>query len=256
MVAMSRPAPRLFVDSPLAPGARIELDGNPAHYLVHVLRLPPGAEVRLFNGTDGEWSAQIETAGKRACVLVVKARTRAQSAPPALTLAFAPLKKSAMDFLIAKATELGATSLRPIVTERTENQRLNLERLAQQAREAAEQCERLDVPDISPPVALTQFLAGWPATQPLWCGDESGAGEPFAQALHGAAAALDAPLGPHGILIGPEGGFTPGELARLAGLAFVRRIDLGPRILRAETAVLAALCCWQALLGDWRRARQ
>jgi 16S rRNA (uracil1498-N3)-methyltransferase len=250
---MTRPAPRLKVDAPLDTGAEIALEKAQAHYLLHVLRLGAGAEVRLFNGRDGEWRAVIEAAGKRGATLRAEASIRPQAAPPPLVLAFAPLKKDAMDFLVAKATELGATELRPVLTERTETRRINIERIHAQLTEAAEQCERLEVPTIAEPVALAEFLAHWPAESPLWCGDETGGGEPFAAAL--GSLARDAG-NPHGILIGPEGGFTEGELARLAGLAFVRRIDLGPRILRAETAALAALACWLALSGDPRRLNQ
>jgi 16S rRNA (uracil1498-N3)-methyltransferase len=249
---MSRPAPRLYVTAPLHAGAEIALEKAQAHYLSNVLRLGAGAEVRLFNGRDGEWRTVIADAGKRGATLSAEAMIRPQAAPATLVLAFAPLKKDAMDFLVAKATELGATELRPILTERTETRRVNLERIGAQLIEAAEQCERLDVPTVSEPEPLAGFLAGWAADRPLWCGDETGRGQPFAAALQ----EFRGPEGPHGILIGPEGGFTEGELARLAGLAFARRIDLGPRILRADTAALAALAYWQALLGDPHRLNQ
>jgi len=247
---MSRPAPRLFVEDPLSAGAEVRLEAGPAHYLAQVLRLKPGADVRLFNGRDGEWRAALTEAAKRACALSVETQTRDQQTPPPLTLAFAPLKKSPMDFLIQKATELGATALQPVLTERTETQRLNTERIGAQLREAAEQCERLDIPEIAAPVKLPAFLKSWPASGVVWAGDETGGGLPLA------AHAEDAPnpaRHPHAILIGPEGGFTAGELASLDGLTFVRRIHLGPRILRAETAALAALTCWQGLFGDWPR---
>lgn len=248
---MSRPAPRLHIDRDLAAGKTLTLDGNPAHYLLHVLRLKPGASVKLFNGRDGEWACRVATAGRKTCDLEIGERTRAPEPPPPLILAFAPLKKTAMDFLIQKATELGVGHFQPVITERTETARLNRERLATQAREAAEQCERITVPEIAKPLAFDAFLAQWPADQPLWCGDETGRGELFADALQ--RAEQPSPGQSHGLLIGPEGGFTPSELASLDGLAFVSRVDLGPRILRAETAALAALTCWQALLGDWRR---
>jgi len=247
---MSRPAPRLFVEDALESGAEIRLDAGPAHYLAQVLRLKPGAEVRLFNGRDGEWRATLTEAVKRACTLAVEARTRDQQGPPPLTLAFAPLKKSPMDFLIAKAVELGATALQPIITERTETQRLNAERVQAQVREAAEQCERLDLPTLAEPMKFAAFLKAWPEDGTLWAADETGGGAPFAAY---AADAPDPAAHAHAILIGPEGGFTAQELASLDGLTFVRRIHLGPRILRAETAALAALTCWQGLFGDWPR---
>ena len=249
---MSRPAPRLYVTAPLHAGAEIALEKAQAHYLTNVLRLGAGAEVRLFNGRDGEWRTVIADAGKRGATLSAEVLIRPQAAPAPLVLAFAPLKKDAMDFLVAKATELGVTELRPILTERTEARRVNLERIGAQLVQAAEQCERLEVPSVSEPEPLADFLAGWAAERPLWCGDETGRGQPFAAALQ----EFRGPEGAHGILIGPEGGFTEGELARLAGLAFARRIDLGPRILRADTAALAALACWQALLGDPHRLNQ
>jgi len=246
---MSRPPPRLFVESDLREDLSVQLDAKAAHYLVNVLRLGTGDAVMLFNGRDGEWLADITEASRKACTLAPHRQTRPQEPLSPLTLAFAPLKKSAMDFLVEKATELGVGRLAPVITERTETARINLERVAAQAREAAEQCERTSVPEIADMRPLGGFLADWPAEQPLWVGDETGGGRAFADALGSATGTPSQ----HGILIGPEGGFTPKELATLAALPFVNRIDLGPRILRAETAALASITCWQALLGDWQR---
>ncbi len=246
---MSRPPPRLFVESDLREDLSVELDAKAAHYLVNVLRLGAGEPVLLFNGRDGEWLAEITAASRKACTLAPSRQSRPQDPPSPLTLAFAPLKKSAMDFLVEKATELGVGRLAPVITERTEATRVNADRIVAQAREAAEQCERTSVPEIAVARPLSVFLAGWPADRPLWVGDETGGGRAFAEAL--GARAGDGLQ--HGILIGPEGGFTPKELATLAALPFVNLIDLGPRILRAETAALASITCWQALLGDWQR---
>jgi 16S rRNA (uracil1498-N3)-methyltransferase len=245
---MSRPPPRLYVESDLRESQGVELDAKAAHYLVNVLRLGTGDKVALFNGRDGEWLARIAAASRKACTLTPNRQTRPQEPASPLTLAFAPLKKSAMDFLVEKATELGVGRLAPVITDRTEAARVNGERIAAQAREAAEQCERTNVPEIAAAQPLTAFLADWPADQPLWVADETGGGRAFADALGSPAAASPR----HGILIGPEGGFTPKELATLAALPFVNLIDLGPRILRAETAALASITCWQALLGDWQ----
>jgi 16S rRNA (uracil1498-N3)-methyltransferase len=255
MEIMSRPLPRLFVETPLSATEEVTLEGNPAHYLGHVLRLKAGADVLLFNGRDGEWRTEIIDVGRKACTLRPTSQTRSQNVSPKLTLAFAPLKKAPMDFLMEKATELGVGILQPVITERTETARLKPERLVAQVREAAEQCERLTVPEIQPVLRLADFVAAWPVSQPLWMGDETGGGVAFAEALKDSA--IPSPVASlHGILIGPEGGFTPRELETLGALAFVKRIDLGPRILRAETAALASLTCWQALLGDWRRLNQ
>jgi 16S rRNA (uracil1498-N3)-methyltransferase len=252
MLIMSRPPPRLYVDTRLRASEVIILESNHAHYLGHVLRLKAGADVLLFNGQDGEWRTEIIDVGRKACTLRPTSQSRPQDESPKLMLAFAPLKKLPMDFLVEKATELGVGILQPVITERTETSRLKSERLAAQAREAAEQCERLTVPEVMPVLRLADFVAAWPASQPLWMGDETGGGVAFADALKDHA--IPSPTAtPHGILIGPEGGFTPRELETLDALAFVKRIDLGPRILRAETAALASLTCWQALLGDWHR---
>jgi len=245
---MSRPPPRLYVESDLRESQGVELDAKAAHYLVNVLRLGAGDKVALFNGRDGEWLAEIAAAGRKACTLTPGRQTRPQDPASPLTLAFAPLKKSAMDFLVEKATELGVGNLAPVITERTETGRVNGERIQAQAREAAEQCGRTALPEIAAARPLAAFLADWPTDQPLWVGDETGGGQAFADALRSSTGASPR----HGILIGPEGGFTPKELATLAALPFVNRIDLGPRILRAETAALASITCWQALLGDWQ----
>ena len=249
---MSRPSPRLLVETPLTRGQSLLLSGKKAHYLNHVLRLGLGANVLIFNGRDGEWLAQIKKKNKKNCTLDLLQKTQKQTVAVNLVLAFAPLKKSALDFLIQKATELGIGTLQPLLTERTGSDHVNIKRLVAQASEASEQCGRLETPTILQPVSLEKFLNSWPNDRPLWTGDESGAGRNIVAAFNDWVVKAGLADG-HGILIGPEGGFTPNELATLGSMPFVTLIDLGPRILRAETAALAALTCWQALLGDWCR---
>lgn len=241
---------RLFVEQPLAAGATFGLSADQAHYLRHVLRLEAGAVVALFNGRDGEWRAVLDSATKRGATVIVGDQTRAQAGEPDLWLAFAPIKRARIDFLIEKATELGVAALLPVFTRHTAVERVNLDRLRAHAIEAAEQTERLSVPTLHEPQTLAALLAGWPAPRRLLMCDEAGSGAPIAQAL----AALDAPAreAPWAILIGPEGGFAADELATLRGLNYVTPVSLGPRILRADTAAIAALSCWQAELGDWR----
>jgi 16S rRNA (uracil1498-N3)-methyltransferase len=246
------PRARLHVEAPLAAGAAVALGEGQAHYLRAVLRLGAGAAVALFNGRDGEWQAVIESLGKRSAGLLCRTQTRPQRPEPDLWLLFAPIKRARIDFLVEKATELGVARLQPVITRRTMAARLNPARLRAHAVEAAEQCERLTVPDLAEPLPLARCLAAWPAGRRLLLAAEAGPAEPIAAAL---AAAAAAPAGAGwAVLVGPEGGFDPGELDDLHKLPFVSAIGLGPRILRAETAALAALACWQAVLGDGRDA--
>lgn len=225
--------PRLFVSDDLGPGTSISLDRDPSHYLLSVLRRRAGDRVRLFNGRDGEWIAALETKGKRDASLVVESLLHPQTASPAcIHLVFAPLRKDRMDFLIEKAVELGAGAFHPVLTERTENRSPNAVRLHRQIIEAAEQCERLDVPILHETVALSDFLETKKAQFPLLACLERG----------------DHPLLPirHeekdiGVLIGPEGGWTERERALILRYPVVRPVSLGPRILRAETAAIYAL---------------
>ncbi|MGE4217896.1 MAG: 16S rRNA (uracil(1498)-N(3))-methyltransferase [Alphaproteobacteria bacterium] len=237
---------RLHVTAALAAGGTMELGREQAHYLRNVLRLGPGAAVALFNGRDGEWRARVQEGGKGRAVLAVEAQTRPQDAPPDLWLAFAPIKRARLDFLVEKAVELGVARLMPVITRHTDVSRVNLDRLVANATEAAEQCERMTLPVVDAPVPLERLLAGWPADRRLLVCAEAGAAAPVATVLSDTGAGNS-----YGMLIGPEGGFAMGELDALRKLAFVTPISLGPRILRAETAALAALACWQALLGDW-----
>jgi 16S rRNA (uracil1498-N3)-methyltransferase len=248
--------PRLFIEADLASGAKVSPGADQAHYLTRVMRLSIGAKVRLFNGRDGEFETEIVAACKSGVSLIVGAAVRAQRSPTDLWLLFAPLKKVRTDFLIEKATELGAAELWPVFTTRTDADVVRTDRLARIAVEAAEQTERLDVPRVRVGMALTKALAGWDEARPLFYADESGdeGGRPW-----GGEAGRAAPMGDvvrraasvrGAILIGPEGGFTREERAFLRSHAYVHPVGLGPRILRAETAAIAALTIWQSVAGD------
>jgi 16S rRNA (uracil1498-N3)-methyltransferase len=241
---------RLFVEADLSPGVEAPLGEGQVHYLRHVMRREAGARLLLFNGRDGEWTATLSLRGKKAAVANVGARTRTQTAEPDLWLCFAPIKRVRIDFIAEKATELGIAVLQPVLTQHTAVERVNLERLRANAIEAAEQTERLTVPDVRTPIELGRLLDTWPTGRRLLMCDETGGGPPIAEAL----AALDqkARVAPWAIVIGPEGGFAEAELAALRRMKDVTSVGLGPRILRADTAALAALACWQAMLGDWR----
>jgi len=244
-----RREPRLAVEARLAPGSPVELSAGHAHHLRSVLRLGPGAAVAAFNAADGEWLCRIAEFGKNRARLTVERRLRPAEPEPDLWLLFAPIKRARLEWLVEKATELGVSALLPVWTARTQVERLNLERLRAHAVAAAEQSERLSVPELRSPEALDRVLAVWPIERCLVVCDESGAGEPIWRA----AARL--PAGPVALLVGPEGGFDQTELDALAKLSFVSRVGLGPRVLRAETAAVAALAAFQAIAGDWRRAR-
>jgi 16S rRNA (uracil1498-N3)-methyltransferase len=238
----------LFVEADLCPSAAVPLSAKQAHYLGTVLRLRAGAGIAVFNGRDGEWLARIETLNKNGATLAAVERRRKQIPEPDLWLVFAPIKRAPIDFLAQKATELGVSRLWPVFTRNTQVKRVNLARLRANAIEAAEQCGRLGVPEVAEPVSLERLIADWPPGRRLLVPDETGGGRPLAEVL----SAADGKAQPCAILTGPEGGFARSELDELGNLAFVSRVGLGPRILRADTAALAALACWQALLGDWR----
>ncbi len=242
---------RLFVGADLSAGSEAPLDEAQVHYLRHVMRREDGAPLKLFNGRDREWRGTFEGGGKKAAVARVTERTREQTAEPDVWLCFAPLKRARIDYVAEKATELGVAVLQPIVTRHTIVERVNLERLRANAVEAAEQTERLSVPEVRTPVELTRLLADWPIGRRLLVCDETGGAPPIAEALAGIDAAARA--APWAIVIGPEGGFEETELAALRRISDVMAVGLGPRILRADTAALAALACWQALVGDWQR---
>ena len=240
-----RSAIRLFVEAALEAGTAVALASGQAHYLRNVMRQAPGDRIRLFNGRDGEWESIIETlAAHRATVRPV-ARLSAQPPAPDLRLLFVPLKSERTRFVVEKATELGVGAIHPVFTRFGQTRRVNLERLRAHAIEAAEQCGRVEVPSIAPPCPLADALADWPPERRLLVCD------PEAETTIGGALVDDASA-PWAILIGPEGGFAPAEKRLLADHPAAVHARLGPRILRAETAVSAALACWQALAGDWR----
>ncbi|WP_431856318.1 16S rRNA (uracil(1498)-N(3))-methyltransferase [Azospirillum sp.] len=239
------PRTRLHVDSPLAEGQAVGLDHERAHYLRHVLRLDKGAAISVFNGKDGEWLAVIDGFGKGWCSLTVTTQRRPQQDGPDVWLLFAPIKRGRIDTVAEKASELGAARIWPVFTRHTDPHRVNLDRLRANAVEAAEQCERLTVPDLPDPVALDKALAAWPEGRVLFLCRESGAAQPIAEAVRAHAGR------PAAFLVGPEGGFAKAELDDLGKLPFVVPVGLGPRVLRADTAAFAALACWQALAGDW-----
>ncbi|HEX3537244.1 MAG TPA: 16S rRNA (uracil(1498)-N(3))-methyltransferase [Stellaceae bacterium] len=243
-------ATRLYIPGPLESGADVPLGGAQAHRLRNVLRLGAGAAVAAFNERDGEWYCSIAELGRNAGALAVGDRLRPPELETDLWLIFAPVKRARLDWLVEKATELGCSALLPVWTARTQTERVNLERLAALAVAAAEQSERLSVPEIRAPERLDRMLAAWPAERPLLVCDETGGGRPIAEPL----AALDGNCAA-ALLIGPEGGFDATELDALRKLPNVTRVGLGPRVLRAETAALAAVAVFQALVGDWRRAR-
>jgi 16S rRNA (uracil1498-N3)-methyltransferase len=239
---------RLYVTADLGEGAAMPLSDGQSHYLLHVMRAKAGDRLRLFNGRHGEWAAEITTVTKRGAIVTARARTLPQAAVPDLWLAFAPVKKTPADYLAQKATELGVARLQPVFTRRTIVTRVNDERLAANAIEAAEQSGRLSVPDIAAPVKLEKLLASWPADRALYFCDEAGATATACGARPLAQAAVP---GPAAILTGPEGGFDPAEREMLRSRSFVVPVTLGPRILRADTAALAALALWQGAAGDW-----
>ena len=236
---------RLYVDQPLAPGQAVALNGDQAHYLFAVMRLAVGARVALFNGRDGEWQARIAEAGKRGGLALCEECSAPLQLPPDLWLMFAPIKKARTDFIVEKAVELGAARILPVQTRHTNSERIRQDRLQAHAVEAAEQCGATFVPEVAELAALDRLLAGWPPERRLLWADET---------LAGARAALEGqPKGqPWAILIGPEGGFSADEQQRLRALPAVVPVALGPRILRADTAAVAALTLWQTVLGDWQ----
>ncbi|HWA02027.1 MAG TPA: 16S rRNA (uracil(1498)-N(3))-methyltransferase [Rhizomicrobium sp.] len=238
---------RLHVDAPLLEKAPITPSDGQSHYLLNVMRARLGDRLRLFNGRDGEWQARVVEIGKRRCRLECERQTAAQREVPDIWLVFAPIKKTPADYLAQKATELGTRMLQPMITRRSIVRRVNTARIEANAVEAAEQSGRLTVPDVREPKAFEALIADWPANRQIVFCDEGGDAPPIAQALGTAGAA------PCAIFTGPEGGFDPAERRALRELPQVLPVSLGERILRADTAALAALAVWQAIRGDWSR---
>lgn len=235
---------RLYVDEPLGIGQSIALSKEQSHYLFGVMRLQVNGKVALFNGLAGEWQARVEVANKRNGILVCTENSAPQVSPPDLWLLFAPIKKTRTDFIVEKATEMGAARVMPVQTDFTNSDRIRQDRLQAHATEAAEQCGGTYVPQVAPLQKLETVLKDWPEDRKILFCDESRLGEQVADLRR---------FGPGewAILIGPEGGFSPREIARLRAMAQTRSISLGPRILRADTAAVAALALWQRALGDW-----
>ncbi len=234
---------RLFIDHPLAEGQEIALNDNQAHYLSGVMRQTAGAEIAVFNGQDGEWLARITQIGKRGGTITPVSQSAPQRNPPDLWLLFAPIKKARTDFIVEKAAELGAARIIPIQTDHTNAERIRQDRLQAHAVEAAEQCGGTFVPEVTDLHPLPRLLDGWDPARPILWADEAMAGP--------AATLATLKPGPWAILIGPEGGWSEAERANLGLRPYVTRISLGPRILRADTAAVAAISLWQAALGDW-----
>ncbi|MDH7639512.1 16S rRNA (uracil(1498)-N(3))-methyltransferase [Sphingomonas oryzagri] len=233
-------APRLFVDHPLSEGAEVVLDSTQANYLLNVMRLKAGEAVRCFDDQTGEWAAELCSAGKRDARLRMVTHMTPREPVPDLWLVAAPIKRQRIDWMAEKACELGVDRLVPVLTRRAVVDKLNLDRLRAHTIEAAEQCGRTALPALEEPAKLDKVLRDWPADRTLYFADETG-GEPFRPTP-----------GPAAILIGPEGGFDPAEREAIRALPQARGISLGPRILRAETAALAAAAVWMSHAGDWR----
>ena len=236
---------RLYVDHPLGAGQTVPLDRDQAHYLFGVMRLAVGARVALFNGRDGEWQAEVAEASKRSGVLSCVEQSKPLQMPPDLWLIFAPIKKARTDFIVEKAAEMGAARILPVGTEFTNSERIRQDRLQAHAVEAAEQCGGTYVPEVADLQKLSGLLDHWPAERHLMFCDEAEVGQQlFLDVTQGEGQAW-------AILIGPEGGFSPAERKRLHGMAQSHVVSLGPRILRADTAAVAAMTLWQQKLGDW-----
>ena len=242
--------PRLFLDGPVSEGAALALSREQGNYLGNVLRLKEGDAVLVFNGRDGEWRARLAGAGKKAVRLEITERVRAQTGPHDLHYLFAPLKHARLDYMVQKAVEMGASRLQPVLMQHAQVGRINLERMRANAIEAAEQCGILTVPDIAEPIAFDRMIAARdPARVLVFCDEAANVKDPVA-ALAAARQGAEPP--PLAVLVGPEGGFSDHERAALSALPNVVRLALGPRILRADTAAVAALALVGSVLGDWR----
>lgn len=236
---------RLFVEAALAAGVSIECDTAQRNYLVNVLRLTDGAIVRVFNGRDGEWRAAVRPEGRKHCRLDVSELIQSQTDGPDITLLFAPLKRARLDYMVQKATEMGVRALQPVQTAFTQAERVNVERMRSNVIEAAEQCGVLRIPEVQEPEKLGAVLDKWPTqTTLVFCDEGAPIGNPLT--------ALERLSGAVAVLVGPEGGFSPDERVRLLSMDVTAPISLGPRIMRADTAAVAALTLVNAVAGDWR----
>ena len=236
---------RVFVDAALTADAEVACTADQANYLRTVLRMDAGRELLVFNGRDGEWRAVLHHHGKRGAALAIVAQTRTQNSGPDLWYVFAPLKRSRLDYMVQKAVEMGASRLVPVLTQHTVAERVNGQRMSANVIEAAEQCGVLGIAEVAEPVKLTTLLASWPAERALiFCDEAAAQVSPLA-----ALAAL--PRGPLAVLIGPEGGFSDAERQTILTKPYAHAISLGPRIMRADTAAVAALAVVSAVLGDW-----
>jgi 16S rRNA (uracil1498-N3)-methyltransferase len=249
---MKKPRFRLYVTHDLNADTKISLPDknvhyNQVHYLRNVMRAYEGENALIFNGKDGEWLARIDEIGKKTCSLTLLEQTRPQEDVPDLWLLFAPIKRAKIDIIVEKATELGASVLQPVITQNTYVSKVNIERLAANITEATEQCERLTVPTINSAVSLQDILKEWNEDRTLFFMDESGGGKTAIEVFN------DNKNPKAAILTGPEGGFSAAEFELLRSLPFAKGVGLGPRILKAETAVCAAMSCWQAVCGDWQK---
>jgi 16S rRNA (uracil1498-N3)-methyltransferase len=242
---------RLFVDAPLRAGADVPLNKDQSNYLLNVLRLTEGAGLLIFNGRDGEWRAKLGSASRKAAQLTALEKSREQDQPADIELLFAPLKHARLDYMVQKAVEMGVRALRPVITRRTQVSRVNLERMRANVIEAAEQCGVLFLPEVQAETPLRQLIDTWPqqGRTLIFCDEDAAPGGPFA-AL--GTLGRDGSAPPLSLSIGPEGGFDPAERAQFMNFTNVLRLSLGPRILRADTAAVAALALVQACLGDWR----
>jgi len=242
------PGIRLYVEPDLGAGATVQVSKDQSHYLKNVMRLSVGNAVKLFNGRHGEWLASIIDLAKSGAALTVTAQTRRQQDEPDLWLCFAPIKKARIDFIAQKASEMGVSALQPVMTRFTNVTRVNEDRLRANAIEAAEQCARLTVPAIHPTLKLDALIAKWPLDRHILLLDETRATIPIVETLRHRGVTRGQPWA---IFVGPEGGYAPEELDLLHRLPNVTPVGLGARLLRADTAAVAALACWQAVLGDW-----
>jgi 16S rRNA (uracil1498-N3)-methyltransferase len=243
---MSATLPRLYLPDDLAPELQVQLSENQGHYLTHVLRLGEASPFLAFNGRDGEWECRLTPIGKKKVQARVERQTRPQTEPGRIDFYFAPLKQARLDYLIQKAVELGAARIGPVITARTIAAKASADRMRSNAIEAAEQCGILSIPEIRPAVKLPSLLSSWPPDHALiYCDEKAAIASPLA-ALNGLQHDR------YAVLVGPEGGFTDEETAKLRKQSFVTAISLGPRIMRADTAAVAALSLVNAVLGDWR----